>query len=335
MWRRPEDVREKQPVWYLLAEDSPADLAAQITAGIVSGTLALYKNQQMGVLQASTNVNKAHRLFRSSLLAPTIYTSAANVTSTPIAWHYPSNSYLDDLFWASTWMLRASQQEYGAFREYNSTYYYTATRMIMDLSFAERDNMEVSSGYLNNVALVHAATITKDWQFHSAAQSWIWDWICSGDVTYTTFGRAYHPESPMLGNTALAAAIAAVYVHSAEKWELVSQNKDFMTGACVLALQCSLRALSTPRTSLTLPVQNCRVSLLCRGPGPPVSGHQLSQAPHQRLQQPRLPAPVAPWRLVPRLPCPLRHLGRFCQPPRQERAQRRPAVAARQARRVP
>jgi hypothetical protein len=91
--------------------------------------------------------------------------------------------------------------------------------------------MAVSLDYLNNVALVHAAVVTRDWSIHSAAQSWIWDWICSGSVRYTTFGRAHHSESPMLGDTAMAAAIAAVYVNAAIKLNMTDANGHFLTGA--------------------------------------------------------------------------------------------------------
>jgi hypothetical protein len=71
----------------------------------------------------------------------------------------------------------------------------------------------------------------QDWAFHTAAQSWIWDWICSGEVHYTTYGRAYLPEAPMLGETALAAAAAAAYVHAAQRWDKAKLNEHFLQGA--------------------------------------------------------------------------------------------------------
>jgi hypothetical protein len=174
---------------------------------------------------------------------------AANTSSDPLFQSYPTNSYLDDLFWASTWLLRANQ--YG-YRKANSSYYYSAARTTFELAFAERDSMAVSVDYLNNVALVHAATITRDWAFHSAAQSWIWDWICSGDVKYTTFGRAWHPESMMLGDTAMAAAIAATYVNAARGWKKASENEHFMIGAPQSAV-CKENALllRTSRSALS------------------------------------------------------------------------------------
>jgi hypothetical protein len=78
----------------------------------------------------------------------------------------------------------------------------------------------------------------QDWSFHTAAQSWIWDWICSGDVTYTTFGRAWHPRSSFLGDTALAAAMAATYVHSVRNWDKANLNSQFMQGALLVLMVC-------------------------------------------------------------------------------------------------
>lgn len=238
-WNRPEDVKEKQPVLTVpmgsnvTGTSSPADLASQIVAGVVSGTLALYQFDRIETPSAEQNIALSHRLFQSALYSPTLYTSAENVTSLPVGDHYPSNSYLDDLFWASTWLLRASLDDHGAFPNRTATnlaFYYAACRTTFELAFAERDSMAVSMDYLNNVALVHAAVVTKDWSFHSAAQSWIWDWICSGAVRYTTFGRAHHPESMMLGDTVMAASIAAAYVHAARQWAPAELNNYFLTG---------------------------------------------------------------------------------------------------------
>ena len=90
--------------------------------------------------------------------------------------------------------------------------------------------MTVSADHVTNIAAVHAASLTKDWGFHTAAQSWIWDWQCSGGVTYTTFGRAYHPDSPLLGDTALAAAGAAIYARIARRWHKARLYKGFLDG---------------------------------------------------------------------------------------------------------
>lgn len=104
-------------------------------------------------------------------------------------------------------------------------------QVTMDLAYTTRDSMAVSMDYMNNVAVVHAAAITRDWDFHAAAQSFFWDWICSGYTTYTTFGRGYFPKSPSLGDTVTAAALAAVYVKTSQDWALVKENPDFVKGA--------------------------------------------------------------------------------------------------------
>lgn len=215
------------------AASSPADLAAQIVSGSVAGAIALHKHAAIDYETANGYVKRAHRLFTSAMLGPSVFTASQNVTNLPIADHFPSNSYLDDLFWASTWMLRSSLSEYGSFPDQSSknlAYYYVAMRTTFKMAFSERDSMAVSLDYLNNVALVHAAVITKDWSFHSAAQSWIWDWICSGGAVYTTFGRAHNSESMLLGDTTMASAIAAVYVNAARKWKTAELNNYFLTG---------------------------------------------------------------------------------------------------------
>jgi hypothetical protein len=245
-WNRPEDLKNKQEVQFIRAFSSPADLAAQIVSGSVAGAIALHQHSAIEYTEANGYIKRAHRLFESAMLAPSVFTASENVTNLPITEHFPSNSYLDDLFWAATWMLRSSLSEYGSFPDQSSknlAYYYVAMRTTFKLSFAERDSMAVSMDYLNNVALVHAAVITKDWSFHSAAQSWIWDWICSGTVTYTTFGRAHNWESMMLGDTTMAAAIAAVYVNAARKWKTAELNDYFLTGALMLhdVLSCDHR----------------------------------------------------------------------------------------------
>ena len=231
VWRRPEDITSDPAVKYVAASGAPADLAGQMAAGIAASALALHAAGQLRGSDADAALYQAHRLFTSVMLAPQTYTALANVSGSPLTDSYPSNSYLDDLFWAATWLLRASS---AGFRPANASYYYSAARTTFELAFAEHDSMAVSADYVNNVALVHAASFTKDWAFHAAAQSWVWDWICSGEVTYTTFGRAYHEEAMMLGDTALAAAVAATYVHSVQDWPKAELSPTFLTGAMPL-----------------------------------------------------------------------------------------------------
>ena len=35
---------------------------------------------------------------------------------------------------------------------------------------------------MNNIAMTHAATISRDLKYHLTAQSFIWDWICDDEV---------------------------------------------------------------------------------------------------------------------------------------------------------
>ena len=234
-WKRPEDVQSNPLISATTIANTPADLAGQMVASMTAGSLALARHGAADTATVDATLVRAHRLFRSVMLAPQLLTEAVNATDAPLFQSYPSNSYLDDLFWASTWLLRASNL---GFRANNASFYYEATRETFALAFAERDSMAVSPDYMNNVALVHAAVTTFDWSFHSAAQSWIWDWICSGDVRYTTFGRAFHADSPQLGDTAMAAAIAATYVHAARSWDKASSNEQLMTGAPAAVAAC-------------------------------------------------------------------------------------------------
>jgi Glycosyl hydrolase family 9 len=132
----------------------------QVVAGMAAGALALRRYDALAVGEVEATLRDAHRLLTSVMLTPSAYTSNANVTDEPIAQMYPSNSYIDDLFWASTWLLRATQAP-DHFRPGNASYYYAATRTTFELTFAERDSMAVSPDYMNNVALIHAASITK------------------------------------------------------------------------------------------------------------------------------------------------------------------------------
>jgi len=121
----------------------------------------------------------------------------------------PSTSGSDDLFWAATWLYRAAPS--GA----ETTRYYGAMSDTMDAAFAERDSMAASRDYFANAAAVHAATRSADYKFHAAAQSFLWDWACSGDVKFTTLGRAFYYLSPTLGDTVEAAGLAAMYARGA------------------------------------------------------------------------------------------------------------------------
>lgn len=110
----------------------------------------------------------------------------------------------------------------------------------MALSYDELDIPAVSANYMNNVALVHAATVDKSLQFHDAAQAFFWDILCNGKwQERSPKGRVLLKESPMLGSTVTAAALAAAYVN-------VNQNWDFMA-----AKEASLLQSAPPLLAVT------------------------------------------------------------------------------------
>ena len=47
--------------------------------------------------------------------------------------------------------------------------------------------------YVLNVGIVHAALNTFSYEFQTPAQTFVWDWICSGHPDYTNLGRACVP----------------------------------------------------------------------------------------------------------------------------------------------
>jgi hypothetical protein len=77
-----------------------------------------------------------------------------------------------------------------------------------------------------NMGIIHAAVNTFNWEFHAPAQTFIWDWICSGKVEYTTFGRAFAEASPMLGDTVMAASLAQLYAIKMKGWDLFHHKFD-------------------------------------------------------------------------------------------------------------
>jgi hypothetical protein len=82
---------------------------------------------------------------------------------------------------------------------------------------SELDAPGVAPNYVYNVAVVHAATLTRDYTFHTTARSLFWDWLCDRDlVARTPAGRFRDPALPLLGSTAAVASLAAVYAKRRE-----------------------------------------------------------------------------------------------------------------------
>lgn len=93
---------------------------------------------------------------------------------------------------------------------------------------------------MSNIAVTHAATISRDVRYHLEAQSFLWDWICDGDlVQYTRNGRAFFEGTPHLGATAAAAAMAAVYAHSERNSQYLADDLAMTRGATAAAARCA------------------------------------------------------------------------------------------------
>ena len=109
-------------------------------------------------------------------------------------------------------MYRAATENYfGADSAALAPHFFEAVRRSRDDSAAEVQTNAVSEDFVLNAALVHMAVITGAGEFHAAAQSFAWDWVCKIGITYTPFGRAYVPDAPLLGDTAFAAALSQLY----------------------------------------------------------------------------------------------------------------------------
>lgn len=214
------------------------------------------------------------------MFSPGLYTEGFNGTdaSFGIEDHYPSSAFGDDLFWASTWLYRAS---INSIRNFNQSYYGEAMSTTMSLAcalpaccfsltmhvhvvlqyapgrrvrgpgqlleslpyvcrYGELDLPGVSWDYMNNLAVTHASCITDDVTYHLAAQSFIWDWICNDElVKYTRNGRAYFFDTPHLGSTAGAAAMAAVYIHKNKDSNLVREDYGLIKSVPLLLRLCT------------------------------------------------------------------------------------------------
>ena len=109
----------------------------------------------------------------------------------------------------SSWMYRAATAQYLP-QELASRYYTDMVDSMRDARIEENTHI-VDQDYVLNMGIVHAAVNTFNWEFHAPAQAFIWDWICSGKVDYTNFGRAFAEEAPLLGDTVMAASLAQLY----------------------------------------------------------------------------------------------------------------------------
>jgi hypothetical protein len=117
----------------------------------------------------------------------------------------------------SSWMYRAAKENFGQltgqekyFEEMKNAYYN---------AIGEEDTFIVDLDYVLNIGLIHAATLTYSYELHEPAQTFVWDWICSGHADQTPLGRSYAPDSPYLGDTVMAAALAQMYSVKMQYWD--------------------------------------------------------------------------------------------------------------------
>lgn len=95
-------------------------------------------------------------------------------------------------------------------------------------AIGEEDTFIVDQDYVLNIGLVHAAINTFSYEFHEPAQTFVWDWICSGHAKSTPLGRALAPDSPYLGDTVMAAGLAQMYAVKMQYWD--GLKKGFRQG---------------------------------------------------------------------------------------------------------
>lgn len=129
----------------------------------------------------------------------------------------------------SSWMYRAATAQYLP-QELASRYYTDMVDSMRDARIEENTHI-VDQDYVLNMGIVHAAVNTFNWEFHAPAQAFIWDWICSGKVDYTNFGRAFAEEAPLLGDTVMAASLAQLY-----SIRMKVQTSEFLS--CLVIAPC-------------------------------------------------------------------------------------------------
>lgn len=212
-------------------------------------------------------------------------------------------------------MYRASLE--GLLAAARTPIFLTNMRDSYQSAIAEHESSTVSLDDVVNAGVVHAATITYLWEFQEAAQSFAYDWICSGTATYTRFGRAFDPAAPLLGDTALAASLAQIYTVERKVRDTgVLSSRMQATGAFTLACapaarQCRWRAILWRVALAGLGPHGCalhaRLPVLCAAAGPIHCRHWLAapQLRPRRAQQEWLRPHDVPERELPCIPDPM------------------------------
>ena len=143
-------------------------------------------------------------------------------------------------------MLRATLESYLP-----PTLEFTLIRLMKEAYYnaiGEEDTFIVDQDYVLNLGLIHGAVLTFEPDFHDAAQTFTWDWICSGHADQTDLGRALAPDSPYLGDTVMAAALGQLYSVRMQFWD--GLNSGFREGFQCFAQQ-QVRFLLQRRDMIT------------------------------------------------------------------------------------
>ena len=75
----------------------------------------------------------------------------------------------------ASWMVRAANA--GFLPVANENPYIAHMRAAYTAATQEQDTFLVNQDYVLNMGVVHAAINTETWEFHSRAQSFIYDWV--------------------------------------------------------------------------------------------------------------------------------------------------------------
>ncbi|KAK9904260.1 hypothetical protein WJX75_007984 [Coccomyxa subellipsoidea] len=231
-WDRPENMKDKRPVYYVPTKNGTSDLGGQIVAALASTAMVFqdvdskYSNKLMKEsLDLYAAISRKKGMWSDQFLYACAPPDPTATLTNPIkpsckqpdvafrgsmVYWYNSTSWRDDMAWAAAWMFRASgdpnylSDAYGFYRTHKDLEGDLDIRYLIDW-----DNMI----YPTTIML---AMLTDNPQFHSEAQAYLQKWLCSsGDtISYTPLGRAYNRFNPALGQTMNAALVSVIYGQS-------------------------------------------------------------------------------------------------------------------------
>jgi len=218
-FRRAEDVDSvgNRPVYIVWPAQGASDLTAQISAGLAAASIAVRDNPKNRAF-ADEMIDRAGLMFNLTIVEKQgKYTDIKNPDGTyafqdALDNGFGSSSYYDDQLWASAWLYTATKNGDRNSKEVASMFLKKAKELF---SFAQSDGGEspaVTPDWIFYPAAVLLATQSQDSSFDDAVFNWFKAWLCAqGDIKFSKMGRAWHPESPTLGDSALLAFLAGIY----------------------------------------------------------------------------------------------------------------------------